>query len=341
MTISNNIQKIQKRACAIALALVLTICIIPANIANAAEAAAAVVAVVASTAATAVADPDSLTIPGVYDESGAGIDSLKKHIANLEKIIELNIPRAEQIPVLLYHHLVKESEMTEAQRQNDSVLSVEQFADQMKYLFDNKYYTASLYDLELYIDGKMFLPEKTVVITFDDGYRSNTRYAYPILKKYDFRATIFLITGLIGAKENVIEHANWDDLKKCGDVFTYHSHTHNLHRLQRNGQSIFLSSTSTVIAEDLLISKALLSTSYLAYPYGQFNRAAKRAMADAGFRMGFTTVADYAKRRMDPLEIPRFTITKNYDINDFESICKGLIGQTVEDAAPAAAADAV
>ena len=292
----------------------------------------------AAATSTATADPDSLSVPGIYDASGAGIDSLKQHIANLEKIIELNIPRADKIPVLLYHHLVREDELTAAQMQNDSVLSVEQFSEQMKYLYDNKYYTASLYDLELYINGKMLLPERTVVITFDDGYRSNTRYAYPILKKYDFRATMFLITSLIGAKENVIEHANWDDLKKCGDVFNYHSHSNNLHKLQRNGQSAFLNSTSAVITEDLLISKALISTSYLAYPYGQFNRAAKRAMTDAGYRMGFTTVADYVRRNVDPLEIPRFSITKNYSIDEFEIICNGSVGQIEEDVQPVAAA---
>ena len=272
----------------------------------------------------AAADPDSLIAPGVYAASDEGLASLKEHISSLEKIIELNVTRAEKIPVLLYHHLAKEEELTPAQRQNDNVMSVEQFSEQMKYLYDNKYYTASLYELELYIAGKMILPERTVVITFDDGYRSNTKYAYPILKKYDFKAAIFLITSLIGEKENVIEHASWSDLKKCGDVFSYHSHSHNLHKLQKDGSSTFATSNASTITEDLLITKALLSTSYIAYPYGQINRAIKKATADAGFRMGFTTVADYAKRRIDPTEIPRFTISPNIDLAAFEAICSGL-----------------
>ena len=285
----------------------------------------------------AAADPDVLLIPGAFDAADEGVAELKRYIASLEKIIELNVPRAEKIPVLLYHHLVKESELTAAQSQNDSVMSVEQFSAQMKYLFDNKYYTASLYELELYIDGKMNLPERTVVITFDDGYRSNTKYAYPILKNYDFHASIFLITSLIGEKENVIEHAGWSDLKKCGDVFSYHSHSHNLHKLQRDGRSSLITSDSSAVVEDLLISKALLSTSYLAYPYGQSNRTVKKATADAGFRMGFTTVADYAKRRMDPLDIPRFIITPNIDLETFEAICTGLANSVPAGAPPAEA----
>ena len=215
--------------------------------------------------------------------------------------------------------------MTAADRQNDFVLSVEQFSDQMKYLFESNYYTASLYELELYINGKTILPERTVVITFDDGYRSNIRYAYPILKKYGFKAAIFVVTSLIGAgaRENVIERANWNDMKKCGDVFSYHSHSHSLHKIGRDGNSVLSSTESSRITEDLLISKALLSTSYLAYPYGQSNRVIKKAMTDAGFRMGFTTVIDYTKRRTDLLEIPRFTITPNFDREAFIAVCTG------------------
>ena len=272
----------------------------------------------------ASADPDSTRLPGAFDAAEDGLESLKKQIASLERIIELNVPRAEKIPVLLYHHLVKESEMNDAQRRNDSVLSVEQFSEQMKYLSEHKYYTASLYELERYLSGKMILPERTVVITFDDGYRSNTKYAYPVLKKYGYQAAIFLITSMIGEKENVIEHAGWGDLRKCGDVFSYFSHSHNMHSLRKDGKSIFQTSDSDAITNDLLISKALLSASYMAYPYGQTGRAAKKALTDAGYRMAFTTVASYVTRKSDKLEIPRFTITPNIDIDKFEIICSGL-----------------
>jgi len=280
-------------------------------------------------------DPDSLTTPDVYDAAFDGLDALKARIAALEKIISLNVPNADKIPVLLYHHLVSESDMTDAQRENDMIMSVEQFSEQMKFLSDNKFYTASLYDLELYLNGKAVLPERTVVITFDDGYRSNTRYAYPVLKKYGFQAAMFLITSAIGERGNGIEKAGWGDLKKCGDVFNYHSHSHNLHKQQKDGSSAFVTSSAAAVTEDLLVSKAMLSTSYLAYPYGQTNRSSRRAMMDAGYRMGFTTVADYAGRRVNQMEIPRFTITRHIDIGAFEAICNGVYGV----AGVAAAAD--
>ena len=281
----------------------------------------------------ATADPDALLPPGVFDPAEGALAALREQIASLEKIIELNVPRADKIPVLLYHHLAREDELTPSDRNNDFVMSVEKFSEQMKYLYDNNYYTASLYELERYINGKVILPEKTVVITFDDGYRSNTKYAYPILKKYDFRAAIFIVSSLIGEKVNVIERANWGDLKNCKDVFSYHSHSHNLHQQQRDGKSSFVVSDSSVIANDILISKALLSTSYIAYPYGQTSRAVKKALSESGYRMGFTTVAEYVKRKSDAYEVPRFTITPQTSQDVFEAIVTGKAG-------PAAAAAA-
>jgi len=313
MTTLRNYKKIT----AFVIATIMLFCLMPAGAAYA-----------------GAADPDSLLTPGIYDAADEGINSLKARIAALEKIISLNVPNAEKIPILLYHHLVGDSEMTAAQRQNDMIISVEQFSAQMKFLSDNKFYAASLYELELYLNGDMILPERTVVITFDDGYRSNTRYAYPVLKKYGFQAAIFLITSTIGERGSGIEKAGWSDLQKCGDVFQYHSHSHNLHVQQRDGKSAFVTSGAPEITEDLLISKALLSTSYLAYPYGQTSRVSRRAMMDAGYRMGFTTVADYAVRKVNQIEIPRFTITPNIDIGAFEAICFGLAGVVVVEEEP-------
>ena len=284
-------------------------------------------------AASVSSNPDTLKTPGIYDAADDGIQSLKDQIAALQKIIQLNIPKAEKIPVLLYHHLVKTDDMTETHKNNDNILSVEQFSEQMKFLHDNQYYTATLAELEQYLKGKLYLPEKTVVITFDDGYRSNTKYAYPVLKKYDFKATIFLVTGLIGEKENVIEHASWNDLVKCNTVFSYHSHSHDMHKVGSNGKSALVTSNSSTVETDMLISKALLGTSYFAYPYGQNNRTVKNLLKNTGYRMAFTTVTDYTNRKTDIYAIPRFTITPSIDLEAFEKICTVLAETEAEPSA--------
>ena len=78
--------------------------------------------------------------------------------------------------VLLYHHVVPKDADT------SSIISLSDFESQMEYLYKHGYYTASLKELEEFLYDEKELPEKTVIITFDDGYESNYIYAYPVLK---------------------------------------------------------------------------------------------------------------------------------------------------------------
>jgi hypothetical protein len=121
------------------------------------------------------------------------------------------------IPVLVYHHV------------NNTGLefSPADFDKQMKFLADNGYSTVFLDDLVAFIAGEADLPPKTVAITFDDGYLDNWVYAYPILKKYGHKATIFVITARIpdkaaGYRPNLEDV--WKGNTKSGDLPKIDSH---------------------------------------------------------------------------------------------------------------------
>lgn len=75
------------------------------------------------------------------------------------------------------------------------------FEKQMKFLHDNNYHVISLPELARLLKTRARVPFKTVVLTFDDGYENNYTHAYPILKKYNFPATIFVIAGHVGQKK--------------------------------------------------------------------------------------------------------------------------------------------
>ena len=160
--------------------------------------------------------------------------------------------------------------------ENIDVISREAFDKQMKILYENDFNTITLEELQRYIEGEINLPEKNILISFDDGYRSNYTYAYPILKKYSFNASIFLITSRIGydkeqLSSNDYPKLSWKEFKKCNDVFEFASHTHDLHKLDSNNTSYVLAESKEAILRDLLISKKLLNTDYFAYPYGQYS----------------------------------------------------------------------
>lgn len=87
---------------------------------------------------------------------------------------------AEQVPVLMYHYITPQA--NNDQPDNNSIITLEAFEENMNYLHEQGYYTATMEELEQYVLGKTSLPAKTVVITFDDGYQNNYIYAYPILK---------------------------------------------------------------------------------------------------------------------------------------------------------------
>ena len=228
-----------------------------------------------------------------------------------------------KIIVLLYHHLLKDSENTN--KGNSSVVSVENFEKQMEYLHNNGYNTITAELLSEYLKFKKSLPKKSILITFDDGYKSNYEYAYPILKKYGFNASIFIVTGLIPDKPqdfdpNRLSYMSRKEIEKSKDVFEYACHTHNLHKLDSNGESVLLSSDRADIIKDLRTSRQLVPTKFLSYPYGQYNKQIKDILSEEGFELAFTVNKGAVNTRSNRLELNRVPVFYDTSIYDFKKI---------------------
>ena len=152
----------------------------------------------------------------------------------------------------------------------------ENFRKQMDLLYKEKYSIISLGELAGLIIDKRAIPLKTVVLTFDDGYQDNYFNAFPILKKYNFPATIFLATGFIGKNRisssgATLKILNWDqiiEMHNSGLVdFEPHTVSHlKLHRLSlEEAKKEILNSKRTI--EEKLNKKC----KFFAYPYGKYN----------------------------------------------------------------------
>ncbi len=130
--------------------------------------------------------------------------------------------------------------------------------------------------LEGYVRNKMNLPARAVVITFDDGLKSVSRYALPILKEYGFHATAFIISSRIKRHPQKrdpksLQFMSVSELKSIQDVFDIQSHTHFLHRVDGTRHPILLSRSYHVILFDFERSRRALSqfnphVLYLSYP---------------------------------------------------------------------------
>ena len=212
-----------------------------------------------------------------------------------------------QVPILMYHHLVADGEPT-----NSDTVQVSTFRAHMEALREAGYEPVSLQALRDYVEKGTDLPEKPVVITFDDGYSSNYELAYPILKEFNFPAAIFAIgvsmgkdtykdTGVPMNPHFSVEEAM--EMEASG-LITVGSHGYNIHEVEGRDQEplrtgvlqkefeseedylAFLQADKQAM-EELLGDGADL----LAYPFGLCSELSEVALARMGVSMTFTTEA--------------------------------------------------
>ncbi len=211
-----------------------------------------------------------------------------------------------QVSILTYHHLDDTS--------GAATITPENFEAHMQALLDAGYTAVSLRQLEDYVLHGKDLPEKPVVITFDDGYESNYTLAYPILQKYQMCATIFVIGATLGADTykdtgvSIHPHFNAQQAKEMVDsgLISIQSHTFDMHQsteldgenartcvrmLEGETEEAFI----TAMRDDFSKSQNQLSaitgqTPYaLSYPTGIYSDLTQAIAREQGFRMTFTS----------------------------------------------------
>ncbi len=235
------------------------------------------------------------------------------------------INKAESIPVLMYHHILPQEDMTQyGWNNNSAVISLENFTEQMKYLYDNNYHTATLDELEKFLKGEILLPKKTVVITFDDGYQSNVVNAYPVMKQYGHRGIIFIIGKSSDRPQAAYTPQNTskisvETMDDYTDVFEYGSHTYDMHEME-NGKTRIEYYTQDQIKEDLLLNKALFPNDTIAYPHGRYNDNVLNALKELDFKLGFTIKKGYTNKGTSIYEIPRINIGPEISLDKYIQI---------------------
>lgn len=202
-----------------------------------------------------------------------------------------------QLPILMYHHILEDSALL-----GDYVITPGQFQKDMEYLKSKGYTTVLPREVIAYARGKGTLPEKPVMVTFDDGNKSTFVYALPILERLGMKAALAVI-GIhseqysLTADGNVsYAHATWSELFEMENsgLMEIGNHTYNLHELssprrgtlRREGED--LSDYRRAIYDDLSTNQQLLQAAtgeypqFFAYPYGFIDPDADEVLEELG-----------------------------------------------------------
>lgn len=222
-----------------------------------------------------------------------------------------NVGTGHGIPILMYHRFYsKEAGET---GEDANYVEINDFEAQVKYLKENGYYFPTWSEVRDYVDGKISLPSKSVVITMDDWHKSVPKYAVPILNKYEVPGTAFLIT----VYETGMFFKNYQS-----PYINFQSHTHNMHRggCKSGANGLFRCINHEAGLKDLQTSISIVgSNDAIAYPFGDVNNNVLAITKEAGFKVGVTTKFGRAKKGMDPLRLPRVRVSKGESLRTFIS----------------------
>lgn len=234
------------------------------------------------------------------------------------------------IPVITYHSIQDENP-----ENNEYIVKTKDFEEMIKGLSKENFTFLDTYSLLNIIKNKEKLPKNPILITFDDGYEDNYKNAYPILKKYNAKGTIFVIGSYVGSEGNYL---NWKEIEEMANsnVIDIQSHSYNLHDLFEDGEnkgktwlSAKLEGESDEhyyekIKNDLIWNNTLIyehSSKFpiaIAYPGAMINDIVLKAVKDSGLSMGFVGANKLASKldNLDSYEINRFHIKNTTNVKN-------------------------
>jgi peptidoglycan/xylan/chitin deacetylase (PgdA/CDA1 family) len=233
----------------------------------------------------------------------------------------------QSVPILMYH-AVADSPSAATRRLSVTPRSLD---EQIAFLVDHGFTGMTFADLADAFETGRALPERPVVLTFDDGYADFAEAAWPILRCYGFPATVFVTTGWIAdagphaAGSPLDRMLNWSQIRElavAGIEIGAHSHSHpQLDQL-----------ADVTLCEELRVGRALLEENIgapvqtLAYPFGYSSRRVRLAARAVGYRCAASVRNLRATPSDDLFMLPRLSIRRSTDQAAFAAIVTGSDG---------------
>ncbi len=239
-------------------------------------------------------------------------------------MLHMPIPEEDALPILMYHHLVADGEEC-----NDMTVTVGRMEKDLKWLQDNGYHTV----LPRELAAGDPLPEKPVLLTFDDGYRSNYELLFPLLEKYQMKAVISIITYMQDVSAS--NFISWDMCREMTEsgLVEIGSHSHYLHNLGDLGGNFVPDGINGIqrdpeetdeefqvrVLDDIqksydLITQEVGEVTFFAYPFGVTEPDAEDLINEL-FPVTVVTKNGTADLRKGLHQMPRMTVTMNKELD--------------------------
>ncbi len=217
------------------------------------------------------------------------------------------------VPILVYHNLDRAAK-------GKLIQSAASFEQQMRYLKTEGYRPITMGDfLEFTRMGRQ-LPKKSVVLTFDDGYKSFKLFAYPVLKELGFAATLFVYTDYVGTGRNALSWQELKDLQAEGFEVQAHSKTHTDLRRAPGETSVQFErrmQAELALPRDMFKRQLGQTPETLAYPYGRWDTDVLKQVKASGYLAAFTVRRQANPSFVSPLTIHRSQIYADMTLEDF------------------------
>ena len=215
-----------------------------------------------------------------------------------------------RLPILMYH---KVDRMPPGARYVRNYVLPEQFEAQLAALARWGYRTVSFGEWLAYRRGAADLPRRPIIVTFDDGYRSTYEIAWPLLQRFGYTATVFLVSDLIGktnawdvheVQEPLLGRAEIAEMQRGGIGFESHTKTHAALTLIEPDRAMEELTAARVTLAGLLGTPVRV----LCYPYGKSNPAVRAMTREAGYEAAVMAGSRMNARRTDPFRLKRIGI---------------------------------
>lgn len=216
--------------------------------------------------------------------------------------IDLPTPVTEiDIPIIMYHHIENDENIF-----NEFMVTSDKFESDMRDIKELGYESITYQELYDFVNNGGDLPEKPIILTFDDGYESNYTYGFPVLKDLNLKATIAIVGNMVGKDmykgKQAFKHFTYEQAKEMYDsgLIDIQSHTYDLHdissrvgikRKEGENEDEYIK----VIKDDLTKSINELHDSVgnkqfvFTYPYGAYDYLTEKIVKELGFEITVTT----------------------------------------------------